>query len=296
MGRSGILRAAVGVSLAATATAWLAMAGCKSGGEDRRGTESAPPAPVTAEALAPVFGTLGPEGVVPQRLVIELARPIAGESADGEESAEAEAEGSELVLQPAVAGELRRTGPSTLMFVPDAPFATGTAFTANLTRVRTTDGKTLRAPGEGWRFRFSTPRFALARVALAGVEYNARWADVDLVFSSPVALASVRERVTATLTDDRGRPVPLDVARAEQPEPHVVRLRVSGTAIRPRRQLSVELAAGAKPAEQGGAAAAGAGTVELPAGALVDVKGIYPSEGTSGFYGWAMEPSVAEEA
>jgi uncharacterized protein YfaS (alpha-2-macroglobulin family) len=279
----GILRVAVGLCLAVTAAALFSLAGCKSGGKDARPEGGTAIPPVTAEALAPVFGTLGPEGVVPQRLVIELARPIA--AADSSDDGEgAEAEGTELVLEPAVSGELRRTGPSTLEFVPDEPLPPGTAFTARLTQVRTEDGNTLKAPGDAWTFRFSTPRFALARVALAGVEYNARWADVDLVFSGPVDVDTVRERVNATITDDRGRPVPLDIARVEHPEPHVARLRVGHSSLRARREMRLALAAGVEPAEGDGAAPAGSGVVQLPEGNVVEMHAVYPSEGTSGFY------------
>ena len=192
------LRWMAGGGVFVCAAALAVVGACRSGGEEQRPPGEPPPPPLTAAALAPVFGTLGPEGVVPQRLVVELARPIAEQGAG-----EAKAGATRLVLEPEVEGELTRTGPSTLAFVPDEPFAPGTTYQATLVQVQTSDGKTLAAPREGWRHRFTTPRFQLARLALAGVEYNARWADVDLVFSAAVDPDTVRERVRALLVDSR---------------------------------------------------------------------------------------------
>src|SRR5687768_55160 len=180
------LRWVAGGGVLVCAAALAVGVACRSGGEEQRPPGEPPPPPLTAAALAPVFGTLGPEGVVPQRLVVELARPIAEQGAG-----EAKAGATRLVLEPDVDGELTRTGPSTLAFVPDEPFAPGTTYQVTLVQVQTSDGKTLAAPSDasergGWRHRFTTPRFQLARLALAGFEPNARWADVDLVFSAAV--------------------------------------------------------------------------------------------------------------
>ncbi len=273
-----VLLSAGGLGFVSIAAGLLALAACRSG-EQRAGKPGAPAPPVTAAALAPVFGTLGPQGVVPRQLVIELARPIAPLGSET-----AAAEGSRLTLQPAVAGDLRRTSPSTLTFEPSEPFAPGTTYTATLAAVRTAAGEELRAPAGGWSYRFTTPAFALTRMALVETEYNGRWVDVDLVFSAPVDVDPVRDRAGFTVGDSFGRQAPLRIVRAEQQAANVVRMRLQGDAMRAERTLRVTLATGAR--QHGGKAEAPAASdeVRLPRGAAVEVKAIYPSEGTSGFY------------
>jgi len=273
-----VLLSAGGTSLALVTAALLLFNACKSG--DKQGGKPATPAtPVTAAALSPVFGTLGPQGVVPRQIVIELARPIAAD--DGEEAA---AEGSRLTLEPAVDGELRRTGPSTLTFEPKEPFLPATTYTAKLVAVRTAEGKVLRGPNGGWSYTFTTPSFGLTRLSLVETEYKGSRVEVDLVFSAPVEIEPVRERARFTVKDSFGRQAPLDVTRAEQPSPNVVRLRVAGEAMRADRTLRLELAAGVPQKDGRGNAAAATDEVQLPKGEVVEVKAIFPAEGTSGFY------------
>ena len=242
---------------------------------------------MTAADLAPVFGTLGPEGVVPRQLVIELARPIAPE---GSEEA-AKAEGTRLSLHPKLDGELRRTGPSTLVFEPTEPFAPATTYTATLAAVRTSDGKELRAPGGGWTYRFTTPGFALSRMSLVASGGDGQKKDrygtatVDLVFTAPVELESVRGRASFTVTDSFGRDAPVAGWGAQQQAPNTVRISLRSDAMRPNRRLRLTLAAGAEQDRGTGIAPAARDEVTLPKGGdAVEVKAIFPAEATSGYY------------
>lgn len=273
-----VLLSAGGIPLASSIALLTLLGACKSG-EKQPGKPSTAAAPVTAAALAPVFGTLGPQGVVPRQVVIELARPIAPEGSE-----EATAEGTRLTLQPTVEGDLRRTSPSTLVFEPKEPFAPATTYLVTLVAVRTADGKQLRGPAGGWTYRFTTPGFALSRMALVDTEYNGRWVDVDLVFTAPVDVEPVRERASFTVGDTFGRQARLAVVRADQQAPNVVRLRVHGEAMRPERVLRLTLAAGVPQKEAPTKAPAARDEVQLPRGKGVEIKAIYPAEGTSGFY------------
>ncbi|HEV8242131.1 MAG TPA: MG2 domain-containing protein [Thermoanaerobaculia bacterium] len=288
-----VLLSAGGISLVCLTAALLALGACKSG-EKVPAKPGAPAPPLTAAALAPVFGTLGPEGVVPRQLVIELARPIAPEGSDSSEGEDAKAttaEGTRLTLQPKVDGELKRTGPSTLVFEPNEPFAPATTYIATLVSVRTAEGKDLRGPGGGWTYRFTTPAFALSRMSLVGSEGGGsnkkdRYgnATVDLVFSAPVEIESVRKRATFTVTDSFGRDAPLAVWSAKQEAANTVRMSVHGEAMRPNRRLHLALAAGAE--QEGGPGVATAATDELtlPKGEGVEIKAIFPAEAASGYY------------
>jgi uncharacterized protein YfaS (alpha-2-macroglobulin family) len=281
-----VLLSAGGISLVSVTAALLAMGACKSG-EKPGAKPGGAVAPVTAADLAPVFGTLGPEGVVPRQLVIELARSIAPE---GSEEA-AKAEGTRLTLQPKVDGELRRTGPSTLVFEPSAPFAPATTYTATLVAVRTSDGKELRAPGGGWTYRFTTPGFALSRMSLVGTAEGGNKKDrygtatVDLVFTAPVERESVEKRASFTVTDSFGRDAPVAIWNAQQQAPNTIRLKLHGEAMRPNRRLRLTLAAGAEQDGGPGIAPAARDEVTLPKGGdEVEVKAIFAAEATSGFY------------
>ncbi len=80
--------------------------------------------------------------------------------------------------------------------------------------MRTSDGKELRAPGGGWTYRFTTPGFALSRMSLVASGGDGQKKDrygaatVDLVFTAPVELESVRRRASFTVTDSFGRDAP----------------------------------------------------------------------------------------
>lgn len=279
-----VLLSAGGISIVCVSVGLLAFNACKSG-EKPGAKPSAAVAPVSAAALSPVFGTLAPEGVTPRQVVIELARPIAPEGAEA-----AEAEGSSLTFEPKVEGELRRTGPSTLLFEAKEPFAPGVTYVATLHAVRTSDGKELRAPKGGWTYRFTTPAFAMSRMSLVGgADENQKdrhgTATVDLVFTAPVELESVRKRASFTVNDNFGRQAPLSIGRAEQQAANIVRLRVYGDAMRPNRTLRLELAAGAEQDGGPGIAPAARDEVTLPrSGSGVEIKALYPAEATSGFY------------
>ncbi|HET9768945.1 MAG TPA: Ig-like domain-containing protein, partial [Thermoanaerobaculia bacterium] len=280
-----VLLSAGGISLVSVTAALLAMGACKSG--EKPGAKPSAAPPVTAADLAPVFGTLGPEGVVPRQLVIELARPIAP---DGSEEA-AKAEGTQLTWQPKLDGELRRTGPSTLVFEPSAPFAVATTYTATLVAVRTADGKELRAPGGGWTYRFTTPGFALSRMSLVTSGGDGQKKDrygtatVDLVFTAPVERESVEKRASFTVTDSFGRDAPVAVGNFQQQAPNTVRVSLHSEAMRPNRRLRLTLAAGAEQDGGPGIAPAARDEVTLPKGGDgVEVKAIFPAEATSGYY------------
>ncbi|HXT21525.1 MAG TPA: hypothetical protein VN923_12290, partial [Thermoanaerobaculia bacterium] len=288
-----VLLSAGGISLVSVIAALLALGACKSGEKVPAKPGAAAP-PVTAAALAPVFGTLGPEGVVPRQLVIELARPIAPEGSDssnGEAAEPTKAEGTRLTLQPKVDGELKRTGPSSLVFEPSEPFAPATTYTATLVSVRAADGKDLRGPGGGWTYRFTTPGFALSRMSLVGAEDGGNKKDryggatVDLVFTAAVELESVRKRAAFTVTDSFGRDAPVAAWGAKQQAANTVRFMLHGEAMRPNRRLRLALAAGAEQDGGPGVAPAARDEVTLPkSGDAVEIKAIFPAEATSGYY------------
>ncbi|HXT20032.1 MAG TPA: Ig-like domain-containing protein, partial [Thermoanaerobaculia bacterium] len=241
-----VLLSAGGISLVSVTAVLLALGACKSG--EKKGAKPGKPVPaVTAAALSPVFGTLGPEGVVPRQLVIELARPIAPEGSTEDEATKAE--GTRFTLQPKLDGELRRTGPSTLVFEPSAPFAPATTYTATLVSVRTAEGKDLKGPGGGWTYRFTTPGFALSRMSLVDAEDGGNKKDrygnatVDLVFTAPVELKSVRERASFTVTDSFGRDARVEIWNVQQQASNTIRLKLHGEAMRPNRRLRLALAA-----------------------------------------------------
>ena len=287
-----VLLSAGGISLVSV-TAGLLPSGVPRRLQERREAGRKPgaaAAPVTAAALAPVFGTLGPAG---------RRAAAAGHRAGAADRRREQRRGGSQ--QPrARASPCSRRSPANSAAPGPPPssssrrerFAAGTTYTATLVAVRTAEGKELRGPGGGWTYRFTTPGFALSRMSLVGTEAGGgkkdRSAPPPSTSSSPapVELDSVRKRATFTVTDSYGRDAPLGVSAPQQQ----ARQHRAGTASAARRcgpsaRLRLTLAAGVEQDGGAGVAPAASDEATLPQGGdAVEIKAIFPAEATSGFY------------
>lgn len=151
--------------------------------------------PPTAASIDPVIDVVGPEGVVPDRIVIELATAAVPEERVGKEASAR----TVISLLPKVSGTLKFSTPSTLVFEPREPFAPSTKYQVRLEQIETTSG-VLRSPStksERWSKEFRTPDFRLLRMdlakfaELASIDDKSGKLEVDLIFTAPVEPAAL---------------------------------------------------------------------------------------------------------
>lgn len=152
---------------------------------------------VEPQDLAPRFRVV--EATVPTSIEILLARDVTSE--DPDDSLEAVAGfprpaplDTRVEITPDVDGTVYLKDPATLEFRADEPLRPDTEYTVRLLSVGT-PGSTL-TPDEAWSFTFETPRFELLGASSAVVDENSGLTFVDLHFSAPPNLATIREKST----------------------------------------------------------------------------------------------------
>ena len=135
--------------------------------EADQSVQSGPVAPVAATDLDPMIRELGPQGSVPQAIVVEMARPVVGADKVG-----SDAEGFEIVSDPPIDGRAVYTSPSTISFQPTTPLLPGVSYTVRLAQVPTENGPLVPPTTEAWKRQLTTPNFSFLRMSL--VENEAR--------------------------------------------------------------------------------------------------------------------------
>ncbi|MEM7244259.1 MAG: MG2 domain-containing protein [Acidobacteriota bacterium] len=241
-------------------------------------------APPTAAELAPVLSTTGTSEGLPTRLVIELARRIAGPERNGQELDD----GTSLELTPSVEGTLRQESPTTLVFEPASGFEPSTHYTARLTAVETPNGL-VSAPDQGWAHEFTTPDFWFVRFDAVSVDVEKSTALLALTFSGGVRPKDVARQATLALLpeDGRGKATPLKVLRQRHwnGNAQVVRLLVKGDGLRPGRSVKLALSKGVSLGGRGEhVAPATVATATLPKEPPVVIRDVYRQEGINGFH------------
>ncbi|NTX36482.1 hypothetical protein HUA78_18735 [Myxococcus sp. CA033] len=241
------------------------------------GIAAAPaPVPVKPESVTPIISAPGTESVLPQRVVIELARSL--RPPDGEVKP-----GTVVNIAPRVAGNLQWSGPSTLTFS-----ATGSGFTFETEYTVTvesleTDAGVVKPPSEGaWTHRFTTPAFRFLRMEPKQFDLLKGRVELDLAFSGPVEPAALRSRGSfqvggQAITDVKWRTVAgsRDVVTAQLAHPGLK----GGATVRFVLQAGLVSATDAK-----ARAPAAESTFVLRGGKRLDITGIARQSGASGHY------------
>ncbi|MCP3956726.1 MAG: hypothetical protein GY719_02620 [bacterium] len=237
---------------------------------------------LSAEELAPVIREVSEADVGPNKIDVELARPVVTDAQVGQ----APGDGTVLRIEPPVAGELRFTSPSTLSFVPTEGFHPATRYEVELVSLET-GSSVLEAPEAGrWVRVFTTPEFDFARFSLASVDYTRQRAEVQLVFSAAVNAQEVSRRahIVAIGPDGQTRRKP-SVRFVPGPRRHTVIGQLTSDLIRGGGRLELALEEGV-PSALGEERLAGRrqGKVDLALGPVAKVLTSYRAEGTNGFY------------
>lgn len=232
--------------------------------------------PTFAE-LAPALHLDGEDGIVPQGVRIVLARPIV--SPTGFTAGQAAAAGTKLTFAPTMSGKLMQESPTSVLFVPDKPFAYGTSYTATLSAIEAM-GQVVEGGDQGISRVFETPAFELKRVSLGRTDDAFKQLSVELVFTGAPDTNKVGDFVRFT-ANGKSLKASMRTGRAPNISLAVLDLAQIGDA----KALELTLKQGA-PATHFGAKTANAQnqSVELYQGEEVEIKVVRLKEGVGGFY------------
>lgn len=226
--------------------------------------------PPKLSSLHPLIGEQGPEGMPPDKIVVELSRPVL----EG-----AKLEGTQLRLEPELEGSLSIGGPSTLVFTPSEPWAPRTKYTATLTALSTKHGM---AEVDGTFARvIETPPFALERADIAELDMRRRRVRIELQFTGPVSVSEVKRHVA--VTTEGGANVRIQWSATSRP--NVLRGTLTGAQVAPGVRLQVRLRSGLGMTHGlAGVAPANTLRLQIPEGEQMQVFAAHVEEGSSGFY------------
>ncbi|WP_224369885.1 alpha-2-macroglobulin family protein [Hyalangium versicolor] len=236
---------------------------------------SASASPITPESLAPVIKELGPEGVVPEKVVFEFSRPVQYPDGEGKR-------GTVIRFSPDIGGNLEFFGNnSALSFTPGNGFQLGTTYTVTLESVDTVAG-VVKAPSEGaWSHSFTTPPLAFLRMAPAQVDAVKGQVTAELIFSGPVDAGAVR-RYASFQVD--GKPLGDVKLTTHASQRHVIVAQLTSPLLHPGATVRLALKAGLTSPKGGGTAPVAQDSFTLQGGKRLDITNVTAAEGNSGFY------------
>jgi uncharacterized protein YfaS (alpha-2-macroglobulin family) len=226
------------------------------------------------ESYAPVIKELGPEGVVPDKVIFEFSRPVSYPENDGKKTV--------VRFSPEVGGNLEHyRNSSAISFTPGNGFQLGTTYTVTLESVETPSG-VVKAPSEGaWRYSFTTPKLSFLRMAPAQVDTTKGQITVELIFSGPVDTIVVR-RYGSFLVE--GKPLSDVKFSTHASDRNIIIAQLTSSQLRPGAVVRFALKAGVVSTKGGGTAPAAEDTFELLGGKRLDITKVAVTEGNSGFY------------
>lgn len=242
---------------------------------------------LSAATLLPVIRPQAIEGTVPDRLVIEFARPILEHDRRGQPAHK----DTVLRIDPEVPGRLTHHGLSTLVFTPEKGFAAATGYTVTLAALHTPQG-VIKAPAEQpWQLRFTTPPFKLLDTSLLDVDLSAQdkkkpHVEVRLTFSGKVEIAELKSFASWQVD---GAAVPAKEVSYETTElGHVLAARVTSPQLHVGSQVTFALRAGLPmagfPKIRADRAQSRTTIEDLDSLPTLSIKSVTRSEGTSGFF------------
>ncbi|RMG21290.1 MAG: hypothetical protein D6729_01060, partial [Deltaproteobacteria bacterium] len=236
----------------------------------------------SAARLAPVFRTSGAFGAAPAKVVVVFARPVASEEAVGGKVPQ----GTHLEVEPEVPGTLRLAAPDVLEWTPNEPLAPETEYTLRLRSVETEAGVLRPEDPEAWTYRFETPPFRLLRAVPVSHSGSTGVQVVQLVFTGPVKIASVRDRVWIEVVKRvlSSALNPRDLTVRPGPEPHIVQVVPKAPLGRGVEALVVHAKAGIESAAGEGESSEGSWRLELSKGRGVEVRAVTVGESSSGHF------------
>jgi uncharacterized protein YfaS (alpha-2-macroglobulin family) len=226
-------------------------------------------------SFKPVIKELGPEGAVPDRVVLEFNRTISYSDPEGKR-------GTVLTFSPEVRGSLEfDEDKSSVTFKPIDSFELGKTYTVTLESVETPSG-TVKAPApDAWRYSFTTPKFSFLKLAPQQVDVTKGQLTVELVFSGPVDAAAARRYSSFQV---EGKPISEVKFSTNATQRNVLIAQLGHPQLGPGATVRFNLKPGLTSAKGGGAAPAAEDSFELSGGKRMDITWVSVKEGNTGFY------------
>lgn len=235
------------------------------------------PATLRPVDLSPVVSAVASNDSIARGFVVELARNIAAPSQVGGPALD----GTQLTIEPPVDGTLLLASASTLRFTPSSPLKPDTEYTVTLDAVGTPHAVLRPGTAGQWSHTLRTPGFRALRASWRSVELEEEQAEIELVFSGPVAVGEVREHLTMTVDGSRNPKPRIETTS----DPAVLRLPLSGPAARAGTRIGLRLSGGTPLLGlEGATAAAYRRELTVPKTPALNVVGIRRGEGPTGFY------------
>ena len=230
--------------------------------------------PLKPESYTPVIKELGPEGVVPDKVIFEFPRSVSYPENDGKKTV--------VRFSPEVGGNLELYGNNAaISFTPANGFALGTTYTVTLESVETPSG-VVKAPSEGaWSYTFTTPKLSFFRMAPAQVDTAKGLVTVELLFSGPVEANTLRKYVSFQVD---GKPLSDVKLSTHATQRHTVVAQLTNPQLRPGATVRFALKPGLTSPKGGGTAPGAEDTFELKGGKRLDITRVAVTEGNTGFY------------
>lgn len=222
---------------------------------------------------------VGPSGELPTAFTVRLTEDAFSVDAVGK----AAPAGTVLAFEPSVEGALTVSSSRELTFTPTVGFAPDTAYTATLRTVSNGEESHAAPTVNGanpWTRSFTTPAFGLSRLSLVQRDVKGKQLVVDVVFTGPVSLAEVEERLAVSFDGARIRPVTL----LPGPRASIVRMTLRGGTL-DEGTVSVDVADGVPlVSAPGRVAPAGSVSLDVAAGQPIEIEALLIKEGVSGHY------------
>ncbi len=228
------------------------------------------------ESYTPVIKEMGPEGVVPERVVFEFTRTVQYSDGEGKKG------GTVIKFSPEVGGNLEHHHTNTVLaFTPANGFELGTTYTVTLESVETASG-TVKAPSEGaWRYSFTTPNLTFLRMAPSQIDTTKGQISLELIFSGPVEANAVRKYASFQVEGKTISDVKLSTHATDR---NIVTAQLTSAQLRPGAVVRFALKQGVKSPKGGGTAPAAEDSFELQGGKRLDITQVTVTEGNTGFY------------
>jgi uncharacterized protein YfaS (alpha-2-macroglobulin family) len=237
----------------------------------------------TMSELHPVIQESGAEGVVPSEITIELSQPIGGGSIPKKRrhaEGAAAAKDTLVKLTPEVEGTLSWKSPSTLVFTPTGWFLPDTKYTVSLESLAIGDNVIKADMSGAYERTFTTPKFKHVRTNFFAFNPRKHRLEVELEFSAPVDVDSVKRNGTWNIDG-----MPLNTVLYERTDrKNVVRVTITDKRVDNGTSVTYLEDPGVLSIDKKIKAPASNGTVKINEGDPITVYGSHVQEGTSGFY------------
>ena len=228
--------------------------------------------PASLESLSPVISTTGQTNEMPERIEIRFKSSVVAQANTRL------ADGTDAVITPSIPGRWSFSTPSTLVFTPRQGFRPSTEYLVELRSVQNHGG--VSTGDRIFQHVFTTPALKLDALELTQWSAARGVAEIELVFTGPVAISRPRRAIVWEVDGIRRR---LVVSRGRRPNRWKVTLRDRG--LRPGSiisasvsRLSVASTADAR------VFASGSAQVSLPKEKAVYIRGVAAVEGADGFF------------